>query len=595
MRGRPLQRLLFFSYLLLALLGLVVVIGYTSVVVRDSYEQQTYKSLESNARLFAEALSEKPEPLHDRDIQQLALKMGQVANVRFTVVRADGEVVADTRENPAIMDNHSSRSEIQAALREGKGLAIRPSPTLGPERVYFAIVIETSEDQQLVVRASEPLRGLEEAISAMRKRIILGGFVVIAIIAVLSLLVSRLISQPIREACDGAERFSRGDFNYRIAVYGAAEVRELAVAMNHMANELQQRIETITEQQDQMTAMFSSMTEGFVLLDDEGRIVQINQSAERILGVDLVKALGSHIYELIRQPDFLRFIENLMDGNSIVEADLEAHVGGDEQVIRARGRAIMNPKGERTGALIALYNLTRLTRLESMRKDFVANVSHELNTPVTAISVAAETLADGAIHEPEMGERFVSTILQNSKRLSSLIDDLLALGRLEEEVKEDAVRLEKKPLLPTVRRAVEQCEGQAQGKQIQIKISLDPAIEVWQNGRLLQRAIHNLIDNAVRHSPAGTHVEINAEKTQPGRVVLRVADDGPGIPTEHLDRLFERFYRVDNSRSRQVGGTGLGLALVKYIALAHHGQADVESTPGQGSTFSILLQAGDTV
>ncbi len=595
MRGHPLQRLLFFSYLLITLLGLMVVIGYTSVVVRDSYEQQTFKSLGSNARLFAETLKEMPTPLHDRDIQQLALQMGQVANVRFTVVRADGEVVADTRENPAIMDNHFSRSEIQAALRDGVGRAIRPSPTLGPERVYFALVADTSGDQQLVVRASEALRGVEASISAMRKRIIIGGMVVIGIIAVLSLMVARLISQPIREASDGAERFSRGDFDYRIAVYGTAEVRELAVAMNHMAHELQQRIETITEQQDQMTAMFSSMTEGFVLLDDEGRIVQINQSAERIFGIDLVKALGSHIYEVVRQPDFLRFIENLMDGNSVVEADLEAHLGGDEQVIHARGRSILNPKGERTGALIALYNLTRLTRLESMRKDFVANVSHELNTPVTAISVAAETLADGAMDDPKMGARFVTTILQNSKRLSSLIDDLLALGRIEEEVKEDAVRLEKQALLPTVRRAVEQCEGQAQGKQVDIELVVDADVAVWQNGRLLQRAIHNLLDNAVRHSPAGTRIEISAEEPQPGSVLLSVADNGPGIPPEHLDRLFERFYRVDNSRSRQVGGTGLGLALVKYIALAHHGQADVESTPGKGSTFTILLRAGETV
>ncbi|MFW6302996.1 MAG: ATP-binding protein [Candidatus Sumerlaeota bacterium] len=598
MRSRPLHFILFISFLLVTLLGLAVAIGYTSVVLRESYETQAFEMLEADARLFAQLMQEKEFPSEPASIQRLARDLGQAAHIRFTVIRPDGRVIADTDvrdENVALMDNHLDRREVQDVLRYGSGRAIRPSPTLGTRHVYYALLMEVPEGQSYVVRASKPLLGLEQTIRTMRNRIILGGLVVIGIIAALSFLIARIISQPVREARDGAELFADGKLDHRLAVYGSAEVRELAITMNKMAKQLRERIDTITEQQSQMQAMFSSMSEGFILLNDEGRIVQLNQSAERMLGIELTKALGTHVYEVLRQPGLLRFVDNLMGGNSIVEADLETHIGGESQVIRARGKSILNSMGERTGALIALYNLTRLTRLESMRKDFVANVSHELNTPVTAISVAADTLSEGALDDPEMATRFVNTILQNRRRLSSLIDDLLALGRLEEEVKHDAVRLEKQPLLPTVRRALEKCEGRAEGKNIAITLDCDASLEVWQNSRLLQRAVHNLVDNAIRHSEAGTQVRIAAETLDEERVLLKVSDNGPGIPQEHLDRLFERFYRVDNSRSRQVGGTGLGLALVKYIALAHHGQVDVESKLGEGSTFIIQLHSGETV
>jgi two-component system phosphate regulon sensor histidine kinase PhoR len=362
--------------------------------------------------------------------------------------------------------------------------------------------------------------------------------------------------------------------------------------MNSMAEELRGRIETISQQQSQLTAMFSSMTEGILLLDSEGRVVQINQSAERILAVTLHEALGTHIYEIIRQPELLRFIESLMEGNSVVEADLETHIAGAAQVIRARGQAILDTERARIGGLITLYNLTRLTRLESMRRDFVANVSHELKTPVTAISVATDTLSDGALEDPEMASKFLGTIKEHTKRLNKLIDDLLALGRIEEEVKHEAIQLKRTALRPTIEAALEECEGQAQGKHVSMRLECDRELEVWQNRKLLREALVQLVDNAVRHSVAGTEVRVEVMQNDADRVLLRVHDNGPGIPPEHQERIFERFYRVDNARSRQAGGTGLGLALVKYIALAHHGHADVESTVGEGSTFTMTLHCG---
>ena len=438
-----------------------------------------------------------------------------------------------------------------------------------------------------VMRCALPITSLMGELHREYLKIGLGALAIAILAAATSLYISRRISRMIEEMRHGAERFAEGDLNYRLAIPNSREIGALAKTMNSMAEQLEEKIATITQQRNQQEAVLSSMVEGVLVVDADERLIVMNQAAAQLIGIHPEEAQGKTIQEIIRNSDLQRLIAKALAGTEPVEGDITIYNGG-ERFLQAHGTAVRDVDGKRIGALAVLNDITKLRRLENIRRDFVANVSHELRTPVTAIQGFVETLRDGAIDDPEDAKRFLEIISKQTSRLNAIIEDLLNLSRIEQDAdKGGVVRVEKR-LAEVLRGAIVVCEDRAAEKHMTIELDAADNLTASVNAQLLEQAVTNLIDNAIKYSDEGKQVRVAAVR-EGGQVIISVIDQGVGIDKDHLPRLFERFYRVDKARSRKIGGTGLGLAIVKHIALAHGGSVSVDSTPGVGSTFRIHL------
>jgi two-component system phosphate regulon sensor histidine kinase PhoR len=431
---------------------------------------------------------------------------------------------------------------------------------------------------------------IDHVLNQIYVSIIWAGLVVALCAAFLSLLISRRISLPVTRMKRIAQLFADGQLNIRVPTAGAAELDDLAKALNEMATQLQDRILTITRQRNELKAILASLAEGVLAVDSRGRIVSVNKAAARLLNIDPVHAQGRNVEELIRNVGLQQFVRDTLNSDRPTEDDVSFPEEGG-QFFHVHGASLADPQAERAGAVVVLSDMTRIHRLENLRRDFVANVSHELKTPVTSIQGFVEALLDGGLAEAEQSQRYLGIIAKHAERLNAIIDDLLSLSRLEEVGEQRALLFEKTPLRPVLEAALELSSVRAEQRRVKLALACDETAEAKINGPLLEQAIVNLVDNAIKYSDEGSTVEIVVQ--QRGReILLSVADTGCGIPEEHLGRIFERFYVVDKGRSRKLGGTGLGLAIVKHIALVHGGQVTVESAPGKGTTFTLHLLLG---
>jgi two-component system phosphate regulon sensor histidine kinase PhoR len=332
------------------------------------------------------------------------------------------------------------------------------------------------------------------------------------------------------------------------------------------------------------------MAEGVIALDGEGRLISINQSAAEMLELDAQRAVGRALPEVSRNVLLERLARRVLDGEEPLEGEIVLH-NGRERYVAASGTLLRDAEGRRIGALIVLDEITQVRQLQSVRRHFVANVSHELRTPITAIRGFIETLREGAVDDPERAARFLQIVSDQAQRLSKIIEDLLALSRIEQESDQEAVSRVRTCLADVLHAAARDCEVQAAERNVAVQIDCPDSLTASVSPHLLEQAVANLLDNAIKYSDEGAGVEVRA-RTEEGDVLIDVRDRGCGIPPEHLPRIFERFYCVDKARSRKLGGTGLGLAIVKHIARAHAGSLSVESQPGVGSTFTIRLPGG---
>ncbi|BCA80801.1 ATP-binding protein [Desulfuromonas sp. AOP6] len=586
---RP-KRLLWQFYipcLLIILLSLLVLTWYFSNTLRSSYLKQTKEDLMARARLVTVqvkglfAVSQSPY------LETLVAELGQDSATRITLIMPSGVVLADSDEEAARMENHAGRPEVVEAMQGSTGRSVRFSHTIQQDMMYVALPVAENGAITGVVRTAMAITALDETLDTLLRRVILGGVVAAVLAALLSLLVSRRISQPLEMMKQGAERFSRGELQQPLVVRGSAEVRSLAEAMNKMAAQLDERIRTVLRQRNEQEAVLASMVEGVLAVDAEERILRLNRAAEKLLTLDSAEVQGRRIQEVVRKADLQRFIAQALSSPEAVEGDIVFH-GDPERFLQAHGTALRGSQGQRIGVLIVLNDVTRLRRLETMRRDFVANVSHELKTPITAIKGFVETLLDGAINQPEDAQRFLSIICKQADRLNAIIDDLLDLSRIEQGAERHQIDLQPGAVDEVVRAAIQSCEMQAQEREILVEQAVDESLRARFNPPLIEQALVNLISNAIKYSSEGSRVLVEGRQSADG-VVIRVIDQGCGIAREHLPRLFERFYRVDKARSRKQGGTGLGLAIVKHIVQTHGGRVAVESVPGKGSTFSIIL------
>ena len=323
----------------------------------------------------------------------------------------------------------------------------------------------------------------------------------------------------------------------------------------------------------------------------EEKIISVNQAAGELFHIDLASVQGKSMQEAIRNPDLQRFVKKALSSERHVEADIVAR-GEEERTLQGHGAMLVDAEGERIGAVVVLNDITQLRKLETMRQDFVANVSHEIKTPITAIKGFVETLRDGALSDPEDAKRFLSIIQKHIDRLNLLIEDLLKLSRIEQDKSQEQIELINAGISDVLSNAAQVCSPQARAKDIEIEMNCDPSLTARINPPLLEQAVVNLLDNAIKYSDAGRTIRLDAYQTDT-EVVIRTTDQGCGIEEQYLNRIFERFYRVDKARSRKLGGTGLGLAIVKHITQSHGGRVTVDSVVGRGSNFRIHLPRRD--
>lgn len=578
------------TYLVIIVVALAAVAWHLTGTLSTFQARETGRDLEARARLVGHQVRGRLLPAEAGFIDELCKELGSETATRITVLLADGTVLGDSEENPARMDNHADRPEIITALQGSVGVSTRYSSTLKEEMMYVAVPVLEGRSISGGVRTSIPVTAMARTLKAIYVRLGWAGVAIALVAALLSLFVSRRISRPLEEMKRGAQRFARGELDRRLPVTGSEEIGALAEALNRMAAQLDERIRQAVRQRNEREAILSSMVEGVLAVDTAERVIRLNEAAARFLGVAHRQAQGRPIQEVVRKVDLQRFVRRTLQEEGPVEGDVVVPAEGGERHLQAHGTLLRGGLGQEFGALIVLNDVTRLRRLENLRREFVANVSHELKTPITAIKGSAETLLGGALEEPKEAARFVGIVAKQADRLGAIIDDLLSLSRIEQGAEGEGVDLRMEPLRPLIEAALQACTVAALERSLQLNLFCAEGLRARVNGPLLEQALINLLTNAIKYSEPRGRIVVDAARFE-DKVMIKVQDWGCGIAGEHLPRLFERFYRVDQARSRALGGTGLGLAIVKHIAQAHGGEVVVHSTPGQGSVFTIVLPA----
>lgn len=410
----------------------------------------------------------------------------------------------------------------------------------------------------------------------------------------IALILLFMLSRAIRTLERGAKRLASGDLSQRVAVNGPLLLSSMAESLNEMAKQLQHRLSTVAEQRNELSAVLSSMSEGVLAIDQDQRILSLNPAAAEMFKVDAAHAIGRSVQEVVRNSGLQSFVQQTLSQHSSVQAEFPLNIDdaptARERFIEAQGAALRSVEGKRIGAVLVFHDVTRLRKLESIRTDFVSNVSHEIKTPITAIKGAVETLLDDDADrfEPDV-LKFLQIISRQSDRMEAIIQDLLSLTRLEHDNERFSGKLMPSDVSQSIAGAVETCQATAHDRQATIQVNCPHPLMAQVIAPLLEQALVNLIVNAIKYSPTNTSVLVSAAKVD-HEVVISVQDQGRGVEPEHLPRIFERFYRTDKARSRDMGGTGLGLSIVKHVADVHRGRVSVHSVAGVGSTFRIHLQ-----
>ncbi len=578
---------LYLSYLVIILVSLAAVSWYASKSLGEFYIDQTKADLIERSRMFHERIHEQIALIDKSAIDDVCKAVGKRSGTRLTVLSPDGTVIGDSSGNPDLMDSHSDRPEFRGASAGRTETAIRYSRTLEQRMMYAAIPVQQANQVKAVVRMSVPLKPIDDELKSIRLHILTAGFFIAILASGLCFFVSRRITRPIERMKQSASQFAEGNFQYKLHVTENVEMAELARVMNYMAAQLEDRIQTVISQRNEIEAILSSMVEGVMALDNDERILKLNQAAADMLNVRLSGVMGKSIQEAIRNQGLHKFIKHSLMEEIKREEDLAMHRNGG-RILNIRSTRLLDSEKRGIGVLLVLNDVTRLRWLETIRKEFAANVSHEIKTPLTAIKGSVETLKQGALEDREEANRFLSIVEKHVDRLTAIIDDLLYLSRIEKEDELRNLNPEKHVIVDILNGAAQVCRIEAEARKISIEIDCDPDISVPVDPLMMEQALVNLIDNAVKYSKEGSKVVLEAEITD-HEALIHVHDWGIGVSEEHLPRLFERFYRVDKARSRKMGGTGLGLAIVKHIVRAHQGRIDVDSTPGKGSVFTIHL------
>lgn len=575
------------TYALLLAVMAGTLYGYLHHFLAKDIRETLRNNLLGQTRLAALMVGGQMKELR-RDAPRVATAISRSVDARVTFIAPDGVVIGDS-EVPegrlAGLENHGSRPEVLEALRTGSGSAIRYSATLRTEMLYTAVPLTMAGAPAGVIRLALPLAAVGKTVSGMETTIGVSLVVALMLALVLSTILSQLISRPLRQVAAIAAEIGRGNFHRRLPVEWRDELGDLAGVMNEMAARLESELGRLSAEKDRLDAILRGMGEGLMVTDGNGAIQMVNPAFCTLFGVH-DGIVGKPLIDISRHPALNESYKQVIRTKGELQEEISIQIPADTAILTHWVPLLTGD--ELRGVVAVFHDISDLKRLEKVRKDFVANVSHELRTPVTVIKGYAETLLDGVIgDDPKRAVRFVEIIQSHAERLASLIADLLSLSELESATY--TLQLQKVSLEGTIRRSCTLLEAKAIARRISVTLpsgSLPPVLA--DQGRL-EQVLVNLLDNAIKYTPEGGSVTI-AVADDEGRVSISVSDTGPGIPPESIPRIFERFYRVDASRSRDEGGTGLGLSIVKHIVQLHGGTVSVANNPTKGTTFTFTLK-----
>ena len=562
------------SYVVVAALSLLIGGWLVERRVAGEIRAEIEARVTQEARLLAEDLA--AHPIAEADGDPWADAHGKTIAARVTLIAGDGRVLGDSELSPEqvrAIENHGSRPEVLDARAHGIGRISRYSTTLREDMLYVAV-----RQPAGFVRVAMPLDRVAAAVGAVHQSVVLAVLLALAAAVVISYLAARRVTHPIEEITDRALEIARGRFEGKIVRSGDDELRDLADAMNRLAHDMSAHVRGLRDEGGRLRAVLDGMSEGVMVTDDEGRIALWNEAFGRLFPG--IPPQGRRPIEVVRSAELQDAIRDAAHDPAPVMREIS--IGGRGFIVHiARITRAVGPS-ERLVAV--LHDVTEMRRGERMRRDFVANASHELRTPIATVRAAAETIL--AIETlPDPPRRFADMIHRQSQRMGQLVDDMLKLSELESSYKPVPKVVELAALIEQVLAAA---RARAAKRTLALEQKIDGNVAAMADPAAVEQILTNLVDNACKYTPDGGRIEVRA-RTRDGNVVVEVRDTGPGIPREHLPRLFERFYRVDSGRAREHGGTGLGLAIVKHLAIANRGEVSVESELGRGSTFTVKL------
>ena len=556
----------------------LAIFGRFTIMQAERAQLAAYRErLLAEAALACSVLGEPGGEPQQKALQALAIAHGQALQARLTVIAPDGRVLADSAADPATMENHAGREEVQLAQRLGQGVAVRLSATLGQRMLYAAIRCDALGGS--TVRVAQPLTAMQQALGQLERAVVVGALGATVLVVLASFLAAARISQPLQRLATWVRTGQQGSAATSLPAGTYEEVRTLARALDSMAAELNSRVRSLAEEQNRLQAVLAHLSDGVLITDAQGRIVLYNPVAIRLLG-------------LPPAPDGLSLPEALAHQELIGTWERVHRDGGEQEAIvelpsrPAFLRLIVTSLGSAglPGELVVIQDLTQIRRLETVRRDFISNISHELRTPLASLKALVETLQDGALDDPPAAQGFLQRMAIEVDALTQMVQELLELSRIESG--QVPLRLESVPLAELVREPVERLLPQVQRAGLSLSLHLPGSdVRVLADPERVRQVLINILHNAIKFTPAGS-ITVSAE-AQGDEAIITVADTGIGIPAADLPRIFERFYKAD--RSRASGGTGLGLAIAKHIVQAHGGRIWAESQEGAGSKFSFTL------
>jgi two-component system phosphate regulon sensor histidine kinase PhoR len=579
------------SYLFVVAVTLAFTGIYLTRRLRADFLRQLEQSLAIQASLLAQSFqADVSRAAGSSALQRRAEALGRATGGRVSVIRADGRVLADSQQKAdevPLMDNHRRRPEVEAALRLGTGEATRYSATLRTRMLYVAVPIRASEGAGVagVLRLALPTTEVDARITAFRGDLLKAGLAALLVALAVALFSVRRISRPLQRLVAHARAIGEGRYAPAVAVESRDEFGRLAAAFSEMARRVEEKVRELSQERTQLSAILSSLVEGVLALDQEGRVVLLNPAAEGLFKVRTAQVKDRPFLEALRYGPLNDALQEALTKKEPLTKEITLH-SPEERVLSVQALPIDYGEG-RAGVLAALHDVTELRRLERVRQEFVANVSHELKTPLTSIKGYVETLLDGAIDDAANNRSFLQTIQEQADRLMRLIEDLLDLSAIE--AKRVLYRLEAVALQGAAERVLQSLRPMASAKGVRIDNRLSEALPpVRADREKLAQILMNLVDNAVKFNQAGGRVVLSA-RVAGDALEVEVQDTGAGIPPEDLPRVFERFFRGDKSHSQETRGTGLGLAIVKHLVEAQGGAVEAESAPGEGSTLRFTL------
>jgi len=568
------------AFAVLIVLCIVGLSAYLSYFFRHYYQDSLRTQLTDQAKLVGDASEPYLTGGETDTLDTLAKRLGAQIDARVTIISSNGTVLGDSEEeDPAAMENHSDRPEVIRALAEGTGSDIRRSETLGYDMMYVAAVIAPDGETVGVARVSLPLTDIGAAMGHINAVIAVGALIAAALGILLAFQVTRITVEPIKKLTSISKEMAEGNLNQEIAAPSRDEVGDLGRAFNRMAAKLKEAMTLVTAERDRMAIVLASMGDAIFVVDGESRVTMTNKAAEKVLQMPRDAAIGRHFIEAVRDYEIDSLLQRCLEKREQQTGLVE--IRSKKQLLGV----VATPFQNDAGCLVLIQDLTEIRRLETMRRDFIANLSHELRTPIASLKALGETLCDGAIDQPSTARDFVGKMNVEVDRLAQMVQEMGDLSRIES----GEAPLKRSPvnIADIAARVVERLQAQADRAGLQMKLDIASGLpSVSADEGRIEQVLVNLIHNAIKFTPPGGRIDVTA-KADADKLIVAVSDTGVGISSDDLPRVFERFYKAD--RARAGGGTGLGLAIAKHVVEAHGGQIGVESVEGRGATFSFTI------